>query len=310
MKKGQPAAFHVTYQGPALENGEMDVRELAPALLALSDIFEEANHILNGDKTDIQLKVVGSFKTGSFAIDFSVVQGFYGQLVDMFSGNTASAADNLLGLLGFVSSSTMGLVQLIKYLKNRTIKKVEIQGNNKAIIILDDEQIEVEREVIKFLQSKKIRDGLEEAIEKPLRREGIDSFSSSSDPSSDPIMINSDAAAFFQSPKIVDQEIGQSTTERKLSLANIDFREDHKWKLTDGQSIFHVTVEDERFLKLVQSNRASFTKGDILTVRLRAEEFDTEKGIRTNYYVEKIIDHSSAYKQVPLPLVFTDDEDS
>jgi hypothetical protein len=58
--------LHIAYDGPALDTHEMDVRELAPALLAFSDMFEEANAVLNGDRAKISLNVKGSFKTGSF----------------------------------------------------------------------------------------------------------------------------------------------------------------------------------------------------------------------------------------------------
>jgi len=34
--------FRIVYDGPALDTHEMDVRDLAPALLSLSDALEEA----------------------------------------------------------------------------------------------------------------------------------------------------------------------------------------------------------------------------------------------------------------------------
>ena len=66
--------FYVVYDGPALASHEMDVRELAPALLAFSSLFEEANSILNRDRAKITLNVKGSFKVGCFGFELSVVQ--------------------------------------------------------------------------------------------------------------------------------------------------------------------------------------------------------------------------------------------
>ena len=40
--------FGIAFEGPAFDDGEIDVRDLAPALLALGDVIQAANHALNG----------------------------------------------------------------------------------------------------------------------------------------------------------------------------------------------------------------------------------------------------------------------
>ena len=84
--------FQVIYDGPALESNEMDVRDLAPALLAISDVLDEANKIVFGDKTQVQVNVKGSFKTGSFGIDFSIVQRGIEGFTSLFNSVTLSFA--------------------------------------------------------------------------------------------------------------------------------------------------------------------------------------------------------------------------
>ena len=54
--------FYVIYDGWALEHHLMDVRDLAPAMIAVNDLLSNANKALNGDKADLNLKVNASFK--------------------------------------------------------------------------------------------------------------------------------------------------------------------------------------------------------------------------------------------------------
>ena len=51
--------FRVTYDGPALESSEMDVRELAPALLAIGDLLEASTQALCGDQVRPRVNVRG-----------------------------------------------------------------------------------------------------------------------------------------------------------------------------------------------------------------------------------------------------------
>ncbi|MFH1620779.1 MAG: hypothetical protein ABIB04_01705 [Patescibacteria group bacterium] len=50
-------SFRISYDGPALASHEMDVRELAPALLAIGGIFEEANKELNGERVKVAVNM-------------------------------------------------------------------------------------------------------------------------------------------------------------------------------------------------------------------------------------------------------------
>src|SRR5690349_3150194 len=106
------AQFQITYSGEALENNEMDVRELAPALIAIADLLEESNNVINGGSTKIIVNVHGSFKSGSFGIDFTVIQNIFQNVMNFFNSDGVTAATNLLDLLGLTKIGK-GLVGLI-----------------------------------------------------------------------------------------------------------------------------------------------------------------------------------------------------
>lgn len=88
------ADIALIYEGPAVESGVMDVRDLAPALLAFGNVVEAINRIVNGENatTKVQVKTVGA---GSFAIGLDVTVAFLQSVRDFLVGPDATAATNL-----------------------------------------------------------------------------------------------------------------------------------------------------------------------------------------------------------------------
>ena len=68
------ATIQLAYDGDALRNGSMDVRDLAPALLAAGELCEKANDVLNDGRAKVSVRVRSDFKTGSFELSLDVVQ--------------------------------------------------------------------------------------------------------------------------------------------------------------------------------------------------------------------------------------------
>ncbi|MDZ4123372.1 MAG: hypothetical protein U1E02_04220, partial [Hydrogenophaga sp.] len=100
--KDMSAKFHfsIKYDGPTLASHQMDVRELAPALIALSELLEHANKAAYPDANEVRVNVQGNFKGGSFGVDLIAVQTVAQQIVSLLNGDDATAASNLLGILG------------------------------------------------------------------------------------------------------------------------------------------------------------------------------------------------------------------
>src|SRR5690606_17504160 len=116
--------------GPALAHNEMNVNDLAPALLALGDVIEAANDTLNGPKrARVALNVKASFKTGCFGIELDVAQTLLQQVGALFSAAQTVTAQDLLRWLGFAWDNGdkafvygCGLMWLLKQLKGKPIE--------------------------------------------------------------------------------------------------------------------------------------------------------------------------------------------
>lgn len=302
-------SFQVVYDGPALAGSTIDVRELAPALLAFGDVIEQANFTLNGGRTTVALRVNASFKSGCFGIDFSVVQGLMSQVASLFKEPAVVAAKEVTESVGFVYSTgaaiTGGAIGVIRWLRNRPIKRVVLLDNGKARIELDDDQLETEQRTIALLRNFKLRQALEAAIVKPLERDGYESVAITSRPEDGFITITRNERHYFVAPPAETEELDSVTTKANLQLVNVAFKDDNKWRFFDGTTQFHAAIFDEHFVHRVQAGEENFAAGDILTVTLRRRQWLEGDIMKAEHEVLEVLAHRRGMAQIPL--VFTDD---
>lgn len=300
----QQQTFRITYDGPALDSSEMEVRELAPALHAMGDLLEQANRVLNGDAAKVAVNVKGSFKTGSFGIDLALYQSIAPHIVDFFSSKEVQAVSALLGLLGLnaansISVSRKGLIQVLKWIRGRPIRKVQTTDST-AILTVDDETLGIELAVLSLLQDVKTREALEGVITRPLEKEGIDTFATGSD-SLIYERITKTEAQWFIVPDEVDEDLGEATFTATVQIVRIDFNQDNKWRFTDGNLSFYAAILDENFLRKIAHNEVSFSSGDVLRVAVRQRQSMSSGQIKSEYFIDKVLEHRAAYRQIRLP---------
>jgi hypothetical protein len=294
--------FRITYDGPALSSGEMEIRELAPALYAIGDLFEQANRVLNGTEVKVSVNVRGSFKTGSFGIDLVAAQGWADSFVKLFNSQPIVASATFLSILGFsLKEGFNGLLKLIKWIKNRPITKVEIKENI-AIIFVEGQSIEVEIEVLKLLQDYKVRKALEGVVYAPLQKEGVDTFAVGPDEKQISETIDKKEALLFVAPSLADEPVEDVAYDATVQIARIEFGADeNKWRFTDGETSFFAPIIDQEYLQKINQFEAIFSKGDILKVKVRKKQWLTMTGLKAEYFIEKVLSHRSAARQIKLP---------
>jgi len=89
------AAFDLQYDGSALQTHEMDVRDLAPALVATAELFQQMNRELWPNQPSITVNVRATAE-GSFLVQLKLI---YDQSVEVLTTDDATAGANLSGLV-------------------------------------------------------------------------------------------------------------------------------------------------------------------------------------------------------------------
>jgi len=282
--------FRVTYDGPALQAHEMDVRELAPALMAMADLLKAANAALYGDKAGVKVSVKGSFKTGSFGIDMVFLQDFMTQLTELFSGKEASATANAIQILsgvGIVGGG--GVIGFLRWLKGRRVLRAETRGNRTQVFADGGESYDLSPGDWVLVQDKAVRRELQNIL-KPLETDGIDRFYAGPREQAE-VGIDAAELAWFAPTGETEDIVTDATSRKMLLVESAVFKDGNKWRLSDGSLTFHASLDDVEFNARIDGGQERFGKGDVLIVDLRIVQTVANGELHNRYSVERVVEH-------------------
>lgn len=283
----------VAYDGIALRSGSMDVRELAPALLAVGDLLQHSNRVLNGDRASLSVKVRSDFERGSFQIVFELAQSLASQAHMFVTGEHLKTAKQIAELAGLLGGGAIGVLKLIKMLKgNRPTSATTLQNGNISLTINgSNNHVEIKPEVFQLANDIHIQKAAS-CIMKPLASEGIEKFEVRRGKEIMETFTRDDLPAFRPVPQ-TERAIHNVDNERIVALEIIkpSFEDNLTWLFSDGnEGRIGAIVRDQNFLQRLERREISFSKGDILRLKLQTRTYVTAEGLRTEHDVIEVLD--------------------
>ncbi len=273
------------YKGPAVDDGTMDVYEAAANMIAFSEFVVLAAKGAYGGDVDAKAQVSG-FGRGSFETD--LVFKLTGLAANIF---TVTTTDDLLRV---VKES----VQLWKHLRGEPAAKVERTGNTATVTNNNGQITQVTIGALSVVLSEKGSDAVGQFVRKALERPGMDAVEIKDQAGGQLESISQNEARFFV-PVAPSESVTDTVVRMALVIEAPVFKDDLKWRFSDGQSSFHAEIRDQDFLDRVNAGER-FGKGDVLHADVRIEQQQSGARLTTERSITKVHQHREAAQQLKL----------
>lgn len=287
-------SFQLVYDGPALQDGTMDVRDLAPALLALGALIEDANRRMHRSKRPVHVRFQ-SVQQGSLIANLLLDTSIWQSLTDLFTSEGAQAIERLVGFIGTGSTTSFGLFKFIKWLRNRSIEQTRELGNGQIQITVtgDNNIVVIDRVTLEMALDPKARLNANRVV-RPLEQEGIDRMYLRApqqiiDPQEQ--VTKDDLPAFAALPAASPGTVEQTTM--LLQVVHPDLlNSTGNWRFTDGTVAFDAPILDPDFQAQFMARAIMSGHHDTVRAEVTRRQFTNESGrLKTDYEVTRILNY-------------------
>jgi hypothetical protein len=299
------ATVTVRYDGPILATHRMDVADLAPALLGISELCKLANRRFNGERAAVQVLIGTDVEHKCFQVDLHLVQTLWDQTKALLANEEVRTAKELLEWLGLITgTSLLGLFGILKALKHRRISsttlesiegrdvvRISIEGDNN-VIIAHPQAVELLRDETALTNAKK--------VVQPLMREGYDRVEFESSKSME--SIDREAAAEISSISLSELELGttdepQTITAWVTVYSPVYDLKAPRWRFKFGDVHQYMDISDTEIAAMAML-RGGAMIDDAYKVELEITQEHHPNGSITNHYkIKKVLE----FKSSPLP---------
>lgn len=265
-------SMEVYFSGPAVEAHSMNVRDLAPALLGLSDAIDRYKE-LSYPFLDLDVRI-----TATRAGSFDVVLQLLGTMTNLGQGIGPSEVVQLAA----------GLMDVIKILLARFRHTGDLrpgphevvkQTATRVKLKLGPLDLDVDRNAYGASRDGKIINSLG-AASQPATLEGYDPVRFIHRDSNSQELINAQASVAMSEAKVSEQPIEPSIETTTLQIDTIQSRST-KWKFRKGDETFWCEILDKAFLNRWLNHQEPFYNDDLLRVDLQTDQYVQDGQLKT-----------------------------
>ncbi len=274
----------------------MDVEDLAPALLGVGALCKRANEQFNGPSVAISVQVRSNFQTGSFDIDFDLIQATATAVlgaVPLFTPENIKSARDLAALIGLVTvgdeKAFTSLFGLIKWLRGERIKKIEpVTQNEFKIINEHGDNLTINGDVHQLILNPAIREAAHQTL-RPLEQPTVTAveFIEGGTVVDD---VTKMALPFFhledavpEPPSDLEEVLSDNTRPMAYEVIRPSFDPTLQWTMSDGDRHIGVYVDDKEFMDRVARGVYEFRAGAVVVGDYRIRSVRVDGRIKTDY---------------------------
>lgn len=287
-EEGRGMSILLRYQGPAVDDGSMNVYDAAANMVAFSDFVVVAAKKLYGDEVEVRAEVT-AFKHASFGTDliFQV-------------GNLAASVLPIIPDIGSVAKAVKESLELFRFLKGDKPKKVESREDNSVHVTNNHGNIIViDRASLHITIDAKAGKAAEQFIGAALSKAGVNQIEISSEGEKIAQATKDDASYYH--PIGDEDTLTEQVARMGLVIESLSFKDGNKWKMWNGSESLSYGMEDENFIARVNTGEA-FRKGDILICDVRVRQTHTGGVLKLQRAIIRVHEHKVGQDQPPLGL--------
>ncbi len=293
--------FIISFGGFAVRQLDISIKDMLPAMLAVSNIVERANSLLNNNYTTSTVALKDVDVHHALKARFHVaLRNNHPASQDNHNLFSVVSVEKILQILGFISNKqgdandeSMSLLELIKQVGEGHITDVKQVSEDVVDITTAKGEIKnVYKKALQLYSDPKVRLYLEKIIFYPISQMGVEYITLQGYDSKHKIKIDYQEKKLFKNPTKLQEIISENVISGStIAPVFISFKKGIKWKfkhLNNNNEEFFANIGDAAFYSSILSGDTSVSANSLYNADIKVTNIQIGQHKSKSYNVIKI----------------------